>query len=93
MSEAKQEGEAEEKAECRGCGMILRGRPYCYGGSAYHPQTGERAKANYYGGFVCSQECDFRSSLRLEQSMPGASGEISRTLSCYANDHYKNNWR
>lgn len=58
-------------AECRGCKLRLRGRSYCYGGDAYHPRTGERAKVNFYGGFVCSRECDYRASLELERTMPG----------------------
>lgn len=62
-------------AECRGCHRKLIGRNYCYGGRAYVPDAngrpGKEAKKNYYGGYVCSRSCDFRSSLELEQSMPG----------------------
>ena len=63
----------EETAECRGCGKALRGKPYYMGGSAYLPlsEGGGQAKVNFYGGFVCSRSCDYRSSLRLEQTMPG----------------------
>ncbi len=82
---------AEEHATCRGCGLILKGKPYYMGGSACHPRTGAQCKVNYYGGFVCSRECDFRSSLSLEQSMPGH-GYKQKTLGCYAKESLKKNW-
>jgi hypothetical protein len=78
-------------AECRGCGLPLRGRPYCYGGSAHHPRTGERAKINHYGGYVCSRTCDYRASLELEQTMPGHGYQQTR-LSCYASESLARNW-
>lgn len=63
---------------CRGCGRQLQGSPYFKGGRAYVPADQPRhefdrkpAKANYYGGWVCSRSCDIRASLELEQSMPG----------------------
>lgn len=82
---------SEEKAECRGCGMILNGKPYHLGGPAYHPKTGERAKVNHYGGYVCSERCDYNSSLRLEQDMPGH-GPSQKYLGCFSSQSYKNNW-
>lgn len=81
----------EEVATCRGCGMALKGKPYHLGGQAYHPRTGARCKINYYGGFVCSRECDFRSSLALEQSMPGHGFE-QKTLGMCAKESLKRNW-
>ncbi|MGA7885255.1 MAG: hypothetical protein WCA44_05885 [Acidobacteriaceae bacterium] len=81
----------QETAICRGCGMKLDGKPYRLGGSAYHPRTGKRCPANHYGGHVCSPTCDFNSSLRLEQTMPGH-GPEQRTLSCYAAEALKRNW-
>lgn len=68
---------SQETAECRGCGKALRGKPYYMGGSAYLPlsEGGGQAKVNFYGGFVCSRGCDYRSSLRLEQTMPGHAGQ------------------
>jgi len=77
-------------ARCRGCGRELRGKPYWMGGSAYHPDTGEQAKVNFYGGFVCSRGCDRRASLELEDSMPGAGR--STTLSTYAQQRLESNW-
>lgn len=62
---------SETHAVCRGCGLILRGKPYFMGGFAYHPRTGERCPANFFGGFVCSEQCDRAASLEQEQSMPG----------------------
>lgn len=80
-----------ETAECRYCRMELRGKPFCLGGRAFHPMTGEECKKNHYGGFVCSSQCDRHASLDLESSMPGA-GEATR-LSCYAQESFNNNWR
>ena len=64
-------------AECRGCGKALRGTPYYKGGPAYLPleEGGGQAKVNFYGGYVCSQQCDVNAALRLEQSMPGHMGQ------------------
>lgn len=65
----------EDRATCRHCSRVLIGRNYCYGGAAYIPDAngrpGRRAPANYYGGYVCSRDCDYRAALTLEQSMPG----------------------
>ena len=66
-----------DTAECRGCGKTLSGKPYYTGGNAYDPVTGKQAKVNFYGGYVCSRECDYRASLALEQSMPGHRGQRS----------------
>ena len=82
---------SEETAECRGCRMKLRGKPYYMGGRAYHPVTGAECKINYYGGFVCSRECDFRSSLELEQDMPGHGSGQTR-LGTYAAQSLRHNW-
>ena len=82
----------DEVAECRGCRRVLRGKPYWAGGSAYHPDTGERAKVNHYGGFVCSRQCDFNASLRLEESMPGH-GYGQTKLGCYAQAALERNWQ
>ena len=60
---------------CRGCGTELEGSPYFKGGSARHPRTRKPAKANYFGGWVCSRSCDYRASLEQEESMPGHYGQ------------------
>ncbi len=83
--------EPDESAICRGCGQPLVGKPYCYGGSAYHPITKKRAKVNYYGGYVCSRECDYRASLELEQSMPGH-GDAQTSIGSYARTSLARNW-
>lgn len=66
---------SDDQAVCRGCGAELDGSPYHRGGTAYvrrpDGSSGARAKANYYGGWVCSRSCDYRASLHLEQDMPG----------------------
>lgn len=84
-----------EEATCRGCNRKLIGRNYCYGGRAYVPRedgsAGAEAKTNYYGGFVCSRSCDFRSSLALEQDMTGH-GYGQKTLGQSAQRALENNW-
>lgn len=65
----------DTQAVCRGCGQRLNGSPYFKGGAAYVPRAdgsnGPQAKSNYFGGWVCSRECDYRASLELERDMPG----------------------
>ena len=82
---------SEEKAKCRGCGLILRGNDYCFGGSAYLA-NGDRAKINHYSGFVCSESCDIKSSRKLENSMPGATPTGNRLLSCFVKSSLNRNW-
>lgn len=79
-----------ETAECRHCGKALKGTPYHRGGRAYDPATGSEAPACFYGGYVCSEQCDRAACLALESSFPGA-GRATR-LSCYAEQHVKSNW-
>lgn len=81
----------EAKAICRGCKKILNGKPYYMGGHAYHPDTNERCKVNFYGGFVCSENCDRNASLELERTMPGHTASQS-SLSTMAHEHLKKNW-
>ena len=78
-------------ATCRWCRRELNGKPYYMGGSAFDPKTNERCKINFYGGSVCSRECDFKASLALEQTMPGHSGR-EQTISCHAQNSLANNW-
>ena len=65
---------SDEKAKCRGCGKELDGKPYSAGGYAFDPQTREKAQACFYGGYVCSRNCDIRACLALERTMPGHEG-------------------
>ena len=83
-------------AECRGCHRPLFGKGYCFGGRAYLPDahgkfTYREAKKNYYGGWVCCRECDFRASLELEQSMPGH-GWSQQSLGQAAQRALEANW-
>lgn len=80
----------DEVATCRGCGRVLRGKPYYMGGDAYIPETGQLAKVNHYGGFVCSPGCDYRASVRQHDSMPGCGG--ATRPDCYAMAHIRRNW-
>lgn len=82
----------DEVATCRGCRMVLRGKPYYMGGSAYHPQTGKQAKVNFYGGYVCSEVYDRRASLELEQTMPGHGMQQPR-IGQLAQESLNRNWR
>jgi len=79
-----------EQAVCRGCGRVLRGRPYHEGGRAFHPDTGKECPINHYGGFVCSQACDYRASVNQHASMPGCMG--ARKPDCYAAERIRRNW-
>lgn len=81
---------AEEVAECRGCHRPLKGKPYHMGGSAYDPDTGKRLPVNHFGGFVCSESCDWRACLRMLSSMPGA-GPATQ-LDGYCADSVRRNW-
>lgn len=72
---------SEEKIKCRGCRRELR--PNSNGEPAVLKANGSyshSAKWNYFGGWVCSRICDYRSCLELEGSMPGHGGqrELSR---------------
>lgn len=66
--------EPEEVATCRGCGMVLDGKPYYTGRPAFHPHTKEQVLSCAYGGWVCSEWCDRRAALDLEGTMPGCGG-------------------
>jgi hypothetical protein len=81
----------QEQAHCRWCRKPLRGKPYYQGGGAWDIETGEKARVNHYGGYVCSRGCDFRAGLELEQSMPGH-GYSQRTLGCFAQKSLERNW-
>lgn len=88
MTEFKYEG-----AECRHCGAQLIGKPYFMGGNAYLPpeRGGWQARVNHYGGFVCSENCDYQAALRLEQSMPGH-GFRQKTLNPSLAAKIRKNW-
>ena len=78
-------------AKCRGCGKELTGKPYFTGNLyAFNPKTGEEAKINYYGGFVCSEKCDRNACARLEGSMPGH--KYGEMLSSFATTSLSRNW-
>jgi hypothetical protein len=80
----------KEQAVCRGCGLPLKGHAYMYGGDAYHPRTGDRCNVNFYGGYVCSEDCDRRASRELEADMPG--GPKGVHLSSGAQESLRRNW-
>lgn len=84
-----------EKATCRHCRCDLIGKAYCYGGAAYIPDAqgrpGKRAPVNYYGGYVCSESCDYKAALTLEQSMPGH-GYGQKTISGEPLERVRSNW-
>ncbi len=81
-----------ETAKCRGCRRVLIGKPYHMGGPAFIPgPKHEQAKVNFYGGYVCSQDCDRRASLELEGTMPGHPYD-QRTLNGPAAEHLRRNW-
>ena len=61
----------DTQAVCRGCGRELRGSPSWKAGLAYHPEPGGVVHRCYYGGWVCSRNCDVRACVEQEGSMPG----------------------
>lgn len=81
-----------EVATCRGCGKVLKGKPYYMGGTAYNHSTNEAAKVNFYGGYVCSQQCDIRACRELESSMPGNIMSKGNSISSPAQNHINKNW-
>ncbi|MDA8251095.1 MAG: hypothetical protein M0Z28_18255 [Rhodospirillales bacterium] len=89
---------ARERAICRGCGKPLDGDAYMYGGRAYvphgpqddHRRPRREAKACHYGGFVCSEACDRRAHLDLEQTMPGHGGQTR--LSAHHSEMISRKW-
>jgi hypothetical protein len=83
---------SDEVATCRNCGKVLIGKPYYMGGDAYIPgPKRERAPVNFYGGYVCSYECDRRASLALERTMPGHDHR-QQSIGCFALERLKRNW-
>lgn len=77
--------------KCRGCGKPLNGTGL-QGSSVYDPETKTEAKWNYYGGWVCSERCDYNSSLRLEQSMPWHTGQRNLSAGSSSYESVKKNW-
>jgi len=84
--------ENEETAVCRGCGRKLNGKPYHMGGHAYDPETKKRCPSNFYGGYVCSHNCDVRAAREHENSMPGHGYDQTARLSCYSQKSVEANW-
>lgn len=74
------------KPKCRNCGKEFKGDA----SNAYDPKTNERVKWNWYGGWVCSAQCDEQASVELERSMPG--GFPFKSLSSFAKTSLKKNW-
>lgn len=80
---------SDDKAECRGCHQELRGAPYYTGKPAYHPVTGRRALAHYFGGWVCSARCERR--VFLEMKAANVWGSTERRLMSEAEDRHARN--
>jgi ribosomal protein L34E len=69
-----------ETAECRACGLKLVGDPYHKSRTlARHPVTGDVCSVNFYGGYVCSDECDRAATARQRRSIDDHAGERRRT--------------
>jgi hypothetical protein len=76
-----------ETAKCRGCGKILKGKPYHLGRSyVTDPATKKQVKESFYGGYVCSYTCDYESCLKMQNS--SGAGYISHLI----NTEYLQNW-
>lgn len=81
-----------KQVTCRGCGKKLSGSN-TQGNYVHDPETKEAAKWNYYGGWVCSERCDYNSSLELERSMPGHMGQKSLSVNSFSYNSVKRNWQ
>lgn len=80
----------ENVAKCRGCRRELVGKPYYTGGRAYHPDTKESVPTNFYGGFVCSEQCDINVCIDMSSNMPGAGK--ARFLNSAESQSVNDNW-
>ena len=49
--------------------MILKGEPYHKGGRAYHPDGSGQCNVSYWGGFVCSDQCERDADQRMKRSI------------------------
>ena len=78
------------KATCRYCGKVLKGFPYYTGKQAYIPDTEKPAKVNFYGGWVCSYNCDYNACIDMKSSMPGAGR--AKSLSSAEMNRINDNW-
>lgn len=96
LNRAAAKRKIDEQATCRHCRRVLIGKAYHLGGAAYIPNAkggiGRRAPVNYYGGFVCSEGCDYQAALALEQSMPGH-GWHQKTISGAPLERVRANWK
>lgn len=77
---------------CRGCGKPLNGSGRQMD-AVTDPDTKKDAKWNHYGGWVCSRQCDYNSSLELERSMPGHMGQNSLSTGSAAYNSVERNWK
>jgi len=50
----------------------------------------DRAKVNFYGGFVCSEQCDVSVCLEMSNSMPRAGKATS--LNGHEREKVRMNW-
>lgn len=83
----------DETAICRNCNKELMGKPYHLGGAAYIRRDGflTQVPVNFYGGFVCSRNCDIEVCLAVERTMPGHNGS-QKTPSQPALTKVNKNW-
>jgi hypothetical protein len=82
----------EKNTTCRGCGKLLEGDGSQFN-AVYDPETKILAKWNYFGGWVCSERCDYDSCLELERSMPGHMGQRSLSIGSASYRQVKTNWK
>lgn len=81
----------DDKARCRGCHRQLDGHPYYTGKPAYLPETGRQALSHYFGGWVCSANCERRVFEDMKQS--GVWGSTEARLMANAYDRHEANRR
>jgi hypothetical protein len=79
----------DDKAHCRGCHRQLDGHPYYTGKPAYLPESGVRALAHHFGGWVCSAECE-RRVFRDMQAANVWSSDCARMMAAAYDRHEAN---
>jgi hypothetical protein len=82
------EGLSIRVTECRNCRRVLHERIGL--NDAFDPNTRDSARRNYYGGWVCSLDCDRKACVEMEIEWGGSRKSKPNKL---ASEHIAFNWR
>lgn len=78
---------SNEIHQCRNCKTLIS---LSSTGYAEVVSTKKKAKWNWYGGWVCSRNCDEKASMDLQSSMPHAG--VCKSLTGATAESVKRNW-